>query len=175
MSGIILYQSKYGATKKYAEWLSEATGFSTIESRKAKIDVVKGFDTIILGGGIYAGGIAGIAFLRKHIGELKDKKIIVFTDGASPYDEKFFGQLVEQNLKDDLKEIPCYYCRGAYDLEGMSFADRTLCKMLIKSVAKKDPNTLEVWEKALLEGRDQKCDWTDRSYIEPILEEVGKS
>ena len=27
MRGIILYQSKYGATKKYAAWLSEATGF----------------------------------------------------------------------------------------------------------------------------------------------------
>ena len=27
MNGIILYQSKYGATKKYAQWLSEKTGF----------------------------------------------------------------------------------------------------------------------------------------------------
>ena len=27
MKGIILYQSKYGATKKYAQWLSERTGF----------------------------------------------------------------------------------------------------------------------------------------------------
>lgn len=173
MKGIILYQSKYGATRKYAEWLSEATGFCTVETKKAKIDEVKGYDTIILGGGIYAGGIAGIAFLRKHISELKDKKIIIFTDGASPYDEKFFCRLVDQNLKDGLKGIPCFYCRGAYDLEGMTFADRTLCKMLIKSVAKKDPDTLEVWEKALLEGRDQKRDWTDRSYIDPILEAIG--
>ena len=28
MNGVILYQSKYGATKRYAEWLSEETGFS---------------------------------------------------------------------------------------------------------------------------------------------------
>ena len=26
MTGIIIYKSKYGAVKKYAEWLSEATG-----------------------------------------------------------------------------------------------------------------------------------------------------
>lgn len=25
--GVILYRSKYGATKKYASWLEEATGF----------------------------------------------------------------------------------------------------------------------------------------------------
>ena len=32
--GIILYQSKYGATKKYAKWLSEETGFPFIISDK---------------------------------------------------------------------------------------------------------------------------------------------
>ena len=77
MKGIILYQSKYGATRKYAEWLSEATGFKCVETRKARIEDVKTFDTVILGGGIYAGGIAGIAFLRKHIKDLQGKKIII--------------------------------------------------------------------------------------------------
>ncbi len=27
MKGIIVYKSKYGATKKYAQWLREETGF----------------------------------------------------------------------------------------------------------------------------------------------------
>ena len=78
MSGIILYQSKYGATKRYADWLAEETGFPCVETRKAKIGEVKGYDTIILGVGIYASGIAGLPFLKKHIDELKEKKIIVF-------------------------------------------------------------------------------------------------
>ena len=33
--GIILYQSKYGATKKYVDWLMEATGFNVIETKKS--------------------------------------------------------------------------------------------------------------------------------------------
>lgn len=41
MKGIILYKSKYGATRKYAEWLVEATGFECIEINKAKISEVK--------------------------------------------------------------------------------------------------------------------------------------
>lgn len=32
--GIILYQSKYGATKKYAEWLQESTQFDCMETKK---------------------------------------------------------------------------------------------------------------------------------------------
>ena len=67
MSGIILYKSKYGATRKYAEWLSERTGFSYIETDKSDIGVISGYDVIILGGGIYASGIAGLSFLKKNI------------------------------------------------------------------------------------------------------------
>jgi len=29
--GIIVYQSKYGATKKYAEWLQAMTGYHCVE------------------------------------------------------------------------------------------------------------------------------------------------
>ena len=34
MNGIILYQSKYGAAKKYATWISEETGFSCVETKR---------------------------------------------------------------------------------------------------------------------------------------------
>lgn len=51
----------------------------------------------------------------------------------------------------------------------MTFGDRTLCKMLQKSVAKKKPEEYEPWEKALMCAAGQKCDWTDRKYLEPLL------
>lgn len=35
--GIILYQSKYGATKKYAKWLVEETGYDCVETKVAKV------------------------------------------------------------------------------------------------------------------------------------------
>ena len=61
-AGIILYQSKYGATKRYAGWLQEATGFDCVETKKADIATVAGYDTVLLGGGIYASGIAGLGW-----------------------------------------------------------------------------------------------------------------
>lgn len=172
MSGIILYQSKYGATKKYAKWLSEETGFDIIETNKVKINEIQKYDIIILGGGIYASGIAGLSFLRKNIDVLKKKKIIVFCDGASPYEEESFKEIVQHNLKDKLAGVPCFYCRGAWDMTAMSFVDRNMCKLLRKSVAKKNPEDYQIWEKALMAAGDNKCDWTDKKYIEPILAAV---
>ena len=173
MKGIILYSSKYGSTKRYAEWLAEETGFDCVETKKAKIEDVKQYDTILLGGGIYASGIAGLSFLKKNMAQLREKNVIVFCDGASPYEERAFQQIVAHNLKDSLAGLPCFYCRGAWDPDAMSLADRTLCRMLQKAVAKKKPEDCEIWEKALLEAGDQKHDWTDRSYLAPILEAIG--
>ncbi len=174
MSGIIIYQSKYGATKRYAGWLSEETGFGCIETKKADIKEVTKYDTIVLGGGIYAMGIAGLSFIKKNIGKLYGKKIAVFCCGASPYDESAIQQIKDHNLKDQLSGIPLFYCRGSWNMDSMSFKDRTLCNMLRKAVSKKDPADYELWEKALMAAGDNKCDWTDRKYIGPIIGYIGK-
>lgn len=167
--GMILYRSKYGATKRYADWLCEATGFDAAETSKADIRQVGQYETLILCGGIYASGIAGLSFLRKNYDRLKSRKIAVFCVGASPYDETAFGAIKAHNLKDDLKNIPVFYGRGAWNQDNMSFTDRTLCKMLQKAVAKKDLKDCEPWEKALLSAAGKTCDWTDKKYLEPLL------
>ena len=82
--GIIIYQSQYGATKKYAGWLRQMTGFDCVETPKATPSEVAQYDTVILCGGIYASGIAGLSFLKKNIGRLKNKKTAVLCVGASP-------------------------------------------------------------------------------------------
>ena len=174
MNGVILYQSKYGATKRYADWLSEEIGFKCIETRKADINEIITYDTIVLGGGIYASGIAGLSFLKKNIGKLTGKRIVVFCCGASPYDENALQQIKEHNLKGKLSDIPLFYCRGAWDMDVMSLKDRTLCSLLRKAVAKKDPSDYEIWEKALMAAGDSGCDWTDRKYIEPIIESIKR-
>ncbi len=129
---------------------------------------------IILGGGIYASGIAGLSFLKKHINQLKEKKVILFCDGAAPFDEIEFQNVIDYNLKDSLAGLPCFYCRGALDLSALNFVDRNLCKILLKAAEKKKPEDCSILERALLEAKDQKCDWTDKSYLAPILEEIRK-
>ena len=170
MSGIILYKSKYGATKKYAEWIAERTGFACIKTDEADVKKLAEYDTIILGGGVYASGIAGLSFLKKNVDKLAGKKILVYCCGASPFEQGAFDAIVKYNFKGNLEGIPCFYCRGTFSLSEMSFKDRTLCKLLRKVVAKKNPEDYEPWEKGLMEVReDERGDWTDISYIEPIL------
>ena len=81
------------------------------------------YDVILLFGGIYASGISGLSFLKKHINQWKDKKIAVFCVGASPWDETAFQAVKKHNMKGLLEKIPVFYGRGSlgsesYDLCG---------------------------------------------------------
>lgn len=171
--GIILYKSKYGATKKYAQWLQELTGYECVETKKVNIKEVLAYDVVILGGGVYASGIAGLSFIKNNIDVLSDKKLAVFCAGASPYDEEAVAQIRAMHFKDKMEDIPLFYCRGAWDMDNMTFVDKTLCKLLQKTVAKQDPATYEPWQKALMEANDQKCDWTDKEYLKPLIDYIN--
>lgn len=167
---IIVYQSKYGATKKYAEWLSEKLNCNMIEKSKCNIETLNDYDVIVYGGGIYATGIAGFSFIRKSYSKLQDKKFVAFAVGASPYEESAILALKERNLSNNMSDIPCFYCRGTFDESAMTMGDKILIGMLKKAVSKKNPSKYETWEKALMESIDQPGDWTSQEYLTPILE-----
>ncbi|MCI8895115.1 MAG: flavodoxin [Lachnospiraceae bacterium] len=171
--GIILYQSKYGATRKYAMWLQELTDFDCLETPKARPQEVAQYETILLCGGVYASGIAGLSFLKKNPGLLQGRKAAVLCVGASPYEEAAFAEIRAHNMTGKLKRLPLFYGRGIWDESKMKFVDKTLCKILQKSIAKKDPNTYEPWMAALMSAAGQTCDWTDRKYLVPVLEFLG--
>ena len=97
-----------------------------MEIKKTDIKDLAKYDIVILAGGIYASGIAGLTFLKKHIKQMENKRIAVFCVGASPFDEQAFKQIYEHNFSGNLSNIPCFYGRGAWNEEKMSFADRTM-------------------------------------------------
>lgn len=171
-TGIVIYRSKYGSAKKYAHWIAEKTGFCCSETSNVKIETVTPYDTVIFCGGIYASGISGLSFLRKHYPKLRGKKLAVFCVGASPYDPDALEEIKNRNLKNDLAGIPLFYGRGAWDEKAMSFKDRTLCRLLQKAVAKTDPSAQEPWMKALLCATGQKCDWTEEKYLVGLMRYV---
>lgn len=169
-NGLILYKSKYGSSKKYAQWLSEATGWPLTEADHADNATLTACDTLVLCGGVYASGMAGLSVIKKHAALLKDKQVLLLAVGASPYDEKAIAEAKAHNLKGDLAGLPLFYARGAWDMGKMTLAHRMLCGMLKKAVAKQDPATFEPWQEALMSILDgESCDWTDRSYLEPLL------
>ena len=171
MKGIIIYKTKYWTTKKYVDWLVEETKFDSIEVDKANINNIKEYGTIILCGPVYASSIKGLKFIRKNYKELKDKKLAIFGVGASDIEDATIENLKTFSMKNDLKDIPLFYGRGAINESNLSFTDKTLCKLLRKAISKQDPSTYDPIMKVIstTSGND---DWTDKKYLKPLLDYI---
>lgn len=170
---LILYKSKYGSTKKYVDMLRKEMNCDVFEINDFHFKDIKNYDFILFAGGIYAGGISIMKYVQKNSNLLANKKIAIFAVGASPYDEKAFEATKKQNLKNISFEIPMFYGRGAYDESVMNFVDKSLCKLLKKSLSKKDPSTFEPWMEAFFQADGKSSDWVNRIYLEPVIKHIN--
>ena len=62
MKVAVIYNSQTGFTKKYAEWISEATGADCLELKVAKKQDFDRYDAIVFGGWACAGRISKISW-----------------------------------------------------------------------------------------------------------------
>lgn len=169
---LILYKSKYGASKQYAQWIAEMTGGKLVEAEVLGKTDTGQYGCVIFAGGIYAGGLAGVRLLKKNREKLLNRRLIIFAVGASPEDKEVKAQIKEKLTEILNRDIQFFYGRGAYDETKMTLADRTLCRLLRKSVEKKPEDKLAPWERALLEAKDKGCVWTDRRYLEELAKNL---
>ena len=170
MNAIVLYKSKYGSTKAYAQWIAEDLGCEFRDAKGVKADDLLLYDTIIYGGGLYAENIAGASLITKNIEKLKGKKLIIFTTGITPLDvrEYYDHEVLDKNIKPEIRQyIKVYNFMGRMVLSELSAPHRTALKMLKKIMSGKDhPPDLE---KMLIELCDADGDFTDRSAIAELV------
>ena len=94
----VVYMSKYGASEKYAKIIAQNLQADLFNAGEKSLgETLRPYDTIIWGGGIYAGKINGINILSRHIDMLNDRRIIVFSVGNTPADRHDILEKVRNN------------------------------------------------------------------------------
>ena len=63
----VVYKSKRGTTKQYAQWIAEETGAELFEADTCNAEDLAGFDAVVFGGWIRGGALQGIEFLKKNM------------------------------------------------------------------------------------------------------------
>lgn len=171
MKIIVVYKSKYGYTKKYAQWLAESLGCD-IKENASLADVMR-YDTIIYGGGIYAGRINGAKLITKNLEKLSGKMLALFAVGANvgrPDEiEAFWEKSLDKTVR---KQVPHFYLRGGFDYGRLGSMDRFMMDMMKKMLLKKDVLTED--EKGLLAVYETPADFTDRENLEGMLRMFSK-
>lgn len=175
MNKIIIYGSQYGTTKNYAEELSKRTGLQAIPFEE--INNINDYETIIYLGGLYAGGVLGLAKTFKKLNNIDNKKFIVVTVGlADPTNEEnttnIKNGIKRQITKDILDRTKIFHLRGGIDYSRLNFTHKTMMSLLYKKAKNLPEEKKNAEIKAMIDTYNQKVDFIDFSSLENIISEI---
>lgn len=170
MKAVVLYKSKSGFVKKYAEWIAEELSADLFEASKVAPSIFDAYDTVIYGGGLYAIGINGVKLITSNLNRLKGKKIAVFASGATPPREKDIKAVQDSNFTpEQLQQIKFFYLRGGFDYKKLKPVDKILMNLLKLKIRIKKREEREPDEIGMLAAYDRPMDFTKRKNIEELI------
>jgi hypothetical protein len=166
---IVIYKTKYGTTKRYAEWIANELDASLFEAGAIKPEQLANYDVVIYGGGLYAGGIAGI----KLVTQAPSKSLVVFTVGAADPAITDYSAILCQNFTSELlSRIKVFHLRGGIDYPNLGVIHKGMMAMRKKVLEKKTEDERSSEDRAFIETYGSKIDFTDKSTIQPLVEYV---
>lgn len=170
MRELVVYTSKYGSTKQYAEWIAEELGCKAVPTSAVTAADVAASDVIICGGYLHMGKIKGAEFLVKNWDVLQPKTVLFFSVAGAPHHVPERTQWYEDNVPSHIRiNVPHFPLPGrAMDLD---LGDRMLVMvprtmLQLRYWMKKDPA-----DKAAIEGF-KPFDGVDRNALRPLIAHV---
>ncbi len=131
MKTLVIYKSLSGFTKKYAGWIAEELRAELLDIKFLKKDTLTRYGTIIFGGSLHVTGISGVDIIKKKMGKLKDKNIIIFAVGASPANDAIVKELIEKNFSaEEQNKIKLYYLRGGFNFDKLDILNKIIMTLL---------------------------------------------
>ena len=156
---IIIYHSKTGFSQRYAQWLAEDLGCQAVPYRDRKTINLSRYDTIILLGGLYAGNMSGLGWLKKL--PLAGRRAAAVAVGCAPMENP--GQAENREKLFGGTGIQGFYCQGGLAYDRMGTVDRAMMAAL-RTVLRSKPEMAE-----MLAVISRSFDGTNRAYLAPVI------
>lgn len=167
---VIIFQSKYGSTRRYAQWLAEMTKGDVFSINDFDGVRLKHYQTVIFGSFTHMGKIQSIDFIKRYWPMLKDKTVIVFATSGTPSVGSKERTIIEQNLPDAARgRVACFPLPGAYSYHQLDWKDKLLMngsrwKLLFRWYFTKDPEASQNLRNFYVPQ-----DWTSKDALIPLL------
>ena len=165
----VIYKSKYGATKRYAQWIAGSLEAELFEASGVKPSQLQDWDVVVYGGGIYASSISGV----KLVAENACKSLVVFTVGIADPAITDYSDILAKNFKPErLPQVKAFHFRGGIDYAKLSLVHKGLMAMVNKHAQKKPTEQRTSDDLAVLETYGKKADFTDESATRLLVEYI---
>ena len=173
MKTVVIYKSKTGFAKKYALWIAQTLSADLFEASSVNADLFNCYDTVIYGAGLYAGGINGLSYITGNLAKLKNKKVVAFATGISPYRQETVSEVRNKNFTaEEQKHIHFFYLRGGFDYNKLRFFDKALMRLLKYKLGLKRKEELTDDERGMLASYAEPLDFAKKENINELINYV---
>ena len=171
MKSIVVYESKYGSTEKYAKWIGEELNCRVSKISDVSTEDLLKYDNIIFGGWLHAGKIKGFKNIYNEREKLRNKNLVVFYVGLSVSDTKELEEVKKNNFK-DMVDIKDFYLRGAFNYKKLTTTDKIMMNVFKMILKRQKEEEMDENTKGMLEAYNTPVDFTQKEAIKPIVESV---
>lgn len=130
MNGIIIYQSKYGATQQYAEWLGTALRLPIISAEKLNAAELLQYDLILTGSPVYYGKLLIRDWITENQLLLSQANLFFFIVSIIQKDDTTqLAKVIEENIPLSLRESSkFFFLAGRVDPNQLSWMEKLMLK-----------------------------------------------
>jgi hypothetical protein len=165
----VIYKSVYGTTKRYAEWIAEELDASIFEASQIKPAQLMDYDVVVYGGGLYAGGIAGVKLVARN----PCKSLVVFTVGLATPEMTDYSEILTKNFTAEfLAKIKVFHLHGGMDYGQLGMVHKAMMALKKKETEKIPLDQRTSDDQALLKTYGGKFDFMDRETVKPLADYV---
>ncbi len=136
----VVYSSKSGHTKQYADWLKEDNGeIDVIDLPSFSLSKMMAYKLVIFACGVYGDKLSVMDFIKKNITSMSAQKIMIMAVSWYTNDSEEAAQkLMDENYPEQFKgTVPLYVINSGIDKAKLSAADKIKLKAAQMSINKK--------------------------------------
>lgn len=166
----IVYSSRTGFTKQYAQWLAEDLHSECTSLSEYCPHTADAADTILCAGGVYGNEIHGIRQFKRIRKQKPQKQILFLATGIRPVSAETLQRLLLYNFsKADTPEL--FYVQGGLNLETLPPAQRTMLSLFRAML--KHRRDLSESDHEILRLLETSGDYSHHTQIETVFNRIS--
>lgn len=171
---LLIFNSKNGSTRQYAEWLMKEIDCDVIEYSRSRLGYASLYKNVIYGGWIRGAEITRLMLLKQNSSNfhLDEKRLIIFGVGISEPSKDYRQMIKGRNGIGSLSENDFFILPGRFDPKRLGATDRAALNVMKSGMLA----SVEGDEREVLEDRlENGYDGIDAERLAPIVEEIMKN
>lgn len=175
---IVIYTSKRGSTRQYAEWIAEELGCKATALSDAKDINLYDYDCIVYGGWIRGSGIVDFDKFSKRLDDELMERLIVYGVGMADETAENYAQVWGYSIgkidPKNEKRVLLYILGGRYNPDGVRGFDGFLMKIMRRVLLSGSTKESKSRANFMRERIDKGVDMVRRENIESLVKDAKK-